>query len=225
MNLLDEENIDFHIEILKRDIEIASSINAQHLVTHFGITTLEIHNDTKKFNKLLKIQQEKYYELGEYAKLNNVIIAVENLFNFFNDKMHVPLPSVVAEQLELINHPNIKATLDFSHAYINSKYYNAKFIEEISKMAQLSKHLHVHDSFGILKEIYTYNTSEQISYGIGDLHLPLGWGDIPFDTIFDKLLFPSGLIMILEIQERFIDYFPDTITKARKLLDKAKINI
>ena len=224
VNLLDEENIDFHIEILKRDIEIASSINAQHLVTHFGITTLEIHNDTKKFNKLLKIQQEKYYELGEYAKLNNVIIAVENLFNFFNKNIYVPLPSFVAEQINIVNHENVKCTLDFSHGYINCNYYKANFFEEISKMSRLSKHLHVHDSFGKLKNIYTYNASEEISYGLGDLHLPIGWGDIPFNNLFDKLEFPRGLVLILEIQERFLEHIPQTIKEARKLFNRARIS-
>ena len=223
VNLLDKENIKSHMEVLKRDIEISSSINAKHLVTHFGITTNKIYNNRNKFKDLLKIQQEAYYKIGDFAKSHDVIITVENLYNFFNDKIYVPLPSVVGKQLDLINHPNIKATLDFSHAYINSNYYRSNFMKEISKMANLSKHLHVHDSFGLLKNIYTYNESEELSYGLGDLHLPLGWGNIPFEKIFDKLIFPKGLIMVLEIQERFIDYIPETIKKARYLFNKAKI--
>ena len=71
--------------------------------------------------------------------------------------------------------------------------------------------------------MYTYNESEEISYGLGDLHLPLGWGDIPFNHIFEKLEFPTGLILILEIQERFIEYFPETIKSARNLINKARI--
>ena len=67
------------------------------------------------------------------------------------------------------------------------------------------------------------NESEELSYGLGDLHLPLGWGNIPFEKISDKLIFPKGLIMVLEIQERFIDYIPETIKKARYLFNKAKI--
>ena len=128
VNLLDKENIKSHMEVLKRDIEISSSINAKHLVTHFGITTNKIYNNRNKFKDLLKIQQEAYYKIGDFAKSHDVIITVENLYNFFNDKIYVPLPSVVGKQLDLINHPNIKATLDFSHAYINSNYYNLLII-------------------------------------------------------------------------------------------------
>ena len=96
-------------------------------------------------------------------------------------------------------------------------------MKEINAMSPISKHLHVHDSFGILNNLWTYNDSEMLSYGIGDLHLPIGWGSIPFDDIFDKLNFPDGLILNLEIQERFIDYIIETIHKARLLLNKAKI--
>ena len=64
-------------------------------------------------------------------------------------------------------------------------------MNEISLMSQISKHLHVHDSFGNLNNMYTYNESEDLSYGFGDLHLPLGWGDIPFDKIFEEVKFPE----------------------------------
>ena len=47
--------------------------------------------------------------------------------------------------------------------------------------------------------------------------------DTSFDELFEKIEFPSGLILILEIQERFIEYFPETILKARDLINKARI--
>ena len=223
VNFMDMENIKFHKEVLMRDIEITSSIGATHLVTHFGITTNENYNNIEKYNYLLEIQRESYNELGDYAKSHNVILAVENLYNFFNNKIHVPLPGIIADELGKINHSNVKATLDFSHAYINCRYYNTNFMNEITKMAPISNHLHVHDSFGILKNMYTYNESEDISYGLGDLHLPIGWGDIPFNEIFNNLTFPKHCMLNLEIQERFIDYFPETIKKARILSDNARI--
>jgi len=223
VNFLDEENIDFHKEVLKRDIEVASEINASHLVTHFGITSINNFNDTNKFNSLLKLQRDTYEEIGDYAKSHNVILTVENLFNFFDEQIHVPLPNIIFDQLKIINHSNVKATLDFSHGYINCEHYKVDFIDQISIMATISKHLHVHDSFGLQKKIWTYNNSEELSYGLGDLHLPIGWGNIPFDRIFEKLEFAKGLILILEIQERFIEYIPETIKKAKILFDKARI--
>ena len=90
-------------------------------------------------------------------------------------------------------------------------------------MSPISKHLHVHDSFGNSKNIWTYNESEELSYGLGDLHLPIGWGSIPFEEIFNVLEFPKGLILNLEIQEKFIEYIPETIKRAKYFLDKVII--
>ena len=222
VNFFDLDNIEYHKEILKRNIEISSAIGALHLVTHFGSTTENIFSNQNKYRDLLKTQREIYGEIGEYAKSHNIIVTVENLFSFYKNH-YAPLPSSVAEEINIINHPNIKGTLDFSHAYLNCNHRQANFMDEIKKMSPISKHLHVHDSFGILNNLWTYNDSEQLSYGIGDLHLPIGWGDIPFDDIFDKLYFPTGLILNLEIQERFIDYFIETIEKARLLLNNAKV--
>ena len=223
VNFLDEENIKLHKEVLKRDIEISSAIEAPHLVTHFGVTNNENFKDNSKFNSLLSMQREAYEELGEFAKSNGVILVVENLFNFMGDNIHVPLPSIVYQELIKINHTNVKGTLDFSHAYINSVYYKSSFFDEVEIMSKISKHLHLHDSFGQLNQMFVYNESEELSYGLGDLHLPLGWGNIPFDDLFEKIEFPRGLILILEIQERFIEYFPETILKARNLINKARI--
>ena len=65
-----------------------------------------------------------------------------------------------------------------------------------------------------------YNESEDISYGLGDLHLPIGWGSIPFEEIFNVLEFPKGLILNLEIQEKFIEYIPETIKRDKYFLFK-----
>ena len=135
VNFFDVENIHYHKEVLKRDIEISSAIGALHLITHFGTTSEEIYKDKKKFDNLLKTQRQAYREMGEYAKDHNIILAVENLFSFFKNH-YAPLPSMVADELNLINHPYIKGTLDFSHAYINCTQSNANFIEEIKKWHQ-----------------------------------------------------------------------------------------
>ena len=222
VNLLDQENFEDHKEVLKRDIEISSSVGALHLVTHFGSTSEEIFRNKKKYEDLLKIQREAYIEMGDYAKSHNVILVVENLFSFFKNH-YAPLPSVIANELININHPNVKATLDFSHAFINCNQLKVDFFDEIKKMSPISKHLHVHDSFGNSKNIWTYNESEELSYGLGDLHLPIGWGSIPFEEIFNVLEFPKGLILNLEIQEKFIEYIPETIKRAKYFLDKVII--
>tara|TARA_Y100000590_G_C15668096_1_gene995246 strand:+ start:967 stop:1851 length:885 start_codon:yes stop_codon:yes gene_type:complete len=219
VNLLDQENFKDHKEVLKRDIEVSGEINATHLVTHFGQTTNKVFENKELYFSHLKKQQECYAEMGEYAEKYNVTLAIENLFPFKLD-YYAPLPSEISNQLNEIDHPNVKCCLDISHAYINCTYRNAHFINEIKTMGPLSEHIHMHDSFGTIEKIWTYVPAEDTSYGQGDLHLPLGWGDIPFDKIFDELNFPKNINLNFELPLRYEKYFKENITKARLLLEK-----
>jgi len=87
-------------------------------------------------------------------------------------------------------------------------------------MGPLSEHIHMHDSFGIIERIWTYIDAENTSYGQGDLHLPLGWGDIPFDKIFDEVQFPKNINLNFELPFRYEKYYKENIVKARRLLEK-----
>ena len=217
VNLMDQENFYSHIEVLKRDIEVSSEINATHLVTHFGHTTNNIYENKQLYLSYLKRQQDGYAEMGEYAKKHNVTLAIENLFPF-GVNYYAPLPSEIGKQIKDINHPNVKCCLDISHGYINCTFRNVHFFDEIKKMAPYSEHMHMHDSFGILKNMRTSEEAEDTSYGIGDLHLPLGWGDIPFEKIFKELKFPNKLTLTFELPERYIKYFIDNIKEAKRLI-------
>ena len=115
--------------------------------------------------------------------------------------------------------------MDISHAYINCTYQNVHFINEIKEIAPLSEHIHMHDSFGIPQEIPLYIEPnslrpETVSYGVGDIHLPLGWGDIPFDKIFNEINLPEDVNLNFEIYPRHHGYFEESIKIAQKLIQK-----
>ena len=217
VNLLDQESFEDHKEVLKRDIEVSGEIQASHLVTHFGQTTNTIYENKDLYNSHLNKQKDCYSELGEFAEKHNVTLAIENLFPF-TKKNYAPLPKEIAEQLKDIDHPRIKCCLDISHAYINCTFRNRHFFEEIKYMAPLSEHIHMHDSFGLIEKIWAYVPAEYTSYGQGDLHLPLGWGDIPFEKIFQEIKFPNKLNLNFELPERYLKYFLENIKEAKKLI-------
>ena len=219
VNLLDSEYFDDHKEILKKDIEVSGAIGATHLVTHFGQTTNTIFDDQATYNDLLTRQNDCYAEMGEFDKRHGVVLAIENIFPF-TVKHYAPMPSEIGAQLKKINHPNIKCCLDISHAYINCTYRNAHFIDEIKHMGPLAEHIHMHDSFGILQQMWTYMESEASSYGFGDLHLPLGWGDIPFAKVFESLEFPENINLNFELPSRYEKYWQQNIIEARQILEK-----
>jgi len=221
VNLMDQEYLNDHIEILKRDIEVSEAINSKILVTHFGYTNIENYKDKERYKRILQNQTEVYFKMAEYAKSHNVILAIENLFPFTHTS-YAPLPSEIAQEIISINHPNAKTTIDFSHAYLNCTHNKVDFIDQIKTMVPLTKHLHIHDSFGILKKMDTYMHSEDVTYGQGDIHLPLGWGDIPFDKIFSTFSFSSDIFLNFELSERYKRYYQSSYESAKKLISLMK---
>jgi len=216
---MDEKYFDDHKEVLKKDIEVSGEIGATHLITHFGYTTISNFDNKSKYEDLLKNQNECYADIADFADKHNVTLAIECLFPF-EDNGYAPLPNEIAFNLNKINHKRIKACLDISHAYINCTYQNSHFINEIKDMAPLSEHVHMHDSFGILQKMRTYIQQEAVSYGLGDIHLPLGWGTIPFEKIFDEINLPKNTNLNFELLPKHHAYFEESIKIARELSQK-----
>ena len=119
----------------------SESINSKILVTHFGYTNIENYKNKEKYKKLLQNQTEIYFKMAEYAKSHGVTLAIENIFPF-TPSSYAPLPSEIAKEILLINHPNAKTTIDFSHAYLNCTQNKVDFIEQIRTMVPITQHLH-----------------------------------------------------------------------------------
>ena len=88
-------------------------------------------------------------------------------------------------------------------------------VEEAKALAPFSKHLHIHDSFGRPKDFWTYSLTEDLAFGAGDLHLPLGWGNLPFDRIAAEAVFPAEVVADIELQARFWSELPETIRQTQ----------
>jgi sugar phosphate isomerase/epimerase len=91
-------------------------------------------------------------------------------------------------------------------------------ISELETMVPFTEHLHIHDSFGKFKTMDTYIFPEDITYGQGDIHLPLGWGDIPFEIIFSTLNIKKDIFFNFELTHRYKKYYSQNIKKAKKLI-------
>ena len=221
VNLLDKDYLEDHLEVLKREIEVCSDLNTNILVTHFGHTSVETSKNKKKYSDLINIQKQKYFEMAEIAKVHGVKLCIENIFPYTNIHF-TALPSEVSDNIREIDHPNARTTIDFSHAYINCILRNKNLISEIETMVPFTEHLHVHDSFGKYKTMYTYIFAEDITYGQGDIHLPLGWGNIPFNEIFSACAFKKDIFFNFELSRRYEKYYSQNVKKAKKLISLVK---
>lgn len=219
INLMEEPHLlALHKDVLKANIEVAQAVGAMHLVIHAGFARpLQQAAIERAYDR----QREALAAIAPLAEAAGVVVCVECIFTYDRERHH-PLPSRLAAELALIDHPFIRATFDFSHGYIHSTLNGADFVAEAQALAPFSKHLHLHDSFGRPKDFWTYTQTEDLAFGAGDLHLPLGWGDIPWKQIAETCTFPKGVVGDIELQQRFWSELPETIRLAKEFTESLR---
>ncbi|WP_454744665.1 TIM barrel protein [Ciceribacter selenitireducens] len=214
-NFMDPATCRYQIDAAKALVEICDRIDARILVQHGGCLRAEQIFDRAAADLR---EREALLELAEFARPYGVRIALENIFTT-EPGQYRQTPAEVAETVKAVNHANVVALIDFSHAYIESTYRGLNFREQIAAMAPVAGHLHLHDSFGRPQGFYKgYHPQENTAMGIGDLHMPLGWGDIDWEDIFGELDFLPGTVAMMEIGARYRAEQPESLERARKLM-------
>lgn len=116
-----------------------------------------------------------------------------------------------------MDHPHVGITLDFGHACGAAAYLRQNYRAALETAAPLVNHLHIYDSVGrpntMPREPYMY----EVIYGMGDLHIPLGWGTMDFETILPELAFPP-CVMMIELKARYVGEIPPCVRRARELV-------
>ena len=213
-NFMDPDTAAYQMAAAKALVEVCDRVDARILVQHGG--ALRADQLVQRAEADLR-EREALTELAEFARPYGVRIALENIFTTELGQYR-QTPAEVAETVKALNHPNVVALIDFSHAYIESTYKGLNFREQIAAMAPVAGHLHVHDSFGRPQGFYKpFHPQENTAMGIGDLHMPLGWGDIDWDSIFGELDFLPGTVMMMEIGPRHRSEQPESLRRARQL--------
>ncbi len=212
-NYMNAATVRRQIATTKAMLEVCDSIGARTLVQHSGFVRSDLPFDLSEANKR---ELDALVEVSELAGKYDVRVALENIFTIHGGEYR-KTPTQVAATIREVGHKNIVGTLDFSHAYIECTYKGLDFMSELRAMAPVAGHLHVHDSFGE-RAGHTpfYFLPEGSSLGLGDLHLPLGWGDIPWDSIFSELSFLPDTVFMMEIGPRFRPEQPDLLVQARR---------
>lgn len=185
--------------VFRAGLEIAAELNAIHFVIHSGIQQGPEPHDLEA---LYARQRDILAEFGDIAQNLGVTIVVENVFPGAA-VCQTALPSRLAQEITAIDHPAVRACLDFSHAMLNSNRHGASFVDEAAALAPLAKQCHIHNSFGQLTFFSTYHRAERLAFGEGDLHMPPGLGNIPWDVLFDRLTFPASAVFILELAPHY----------------------
>jgi sugar phosphate isomerase/epimerase len=202
INFMDEPfRLQRHFDVLKASLDVAAEVSQTNYVIHAGIVPTQ---QAAGIEAAYERQREWLIRGGDYAESVGLTLCVETLFTD-NGNTQTASPKRLAQELSSINHPNVMATIDFSHAYLKLDFdgRRADYISEIAALAPFAKHLHLHDSFGRQDDIWMFTEGERLAYGHGDLHLPVGWGDIPWDEIMKTCVFPRGVVFNIELQQRY----------------------
>ncbi|MCZ4091743.1 TIM barrel protein [Sinorhizobium psoraleae] len=214
-NFMDPVTCRYQIDAAKALVELCDRIDARILVQHGGYLRADQIFDRAAADRR---EREALFELAEFCKPYGVRIAFENIFTT-EPGQYRQTPVELAETVKAVDHPNLVALIDFSHAYIRSTYRGLDFREQLRAMAPVAGHLHVHDSFGRPQGFYkAFHPQESTALGIGDLHMPLGWGDIDWDSIFSELEFLPDTVLMMEIGARYGNEQPDSLARARRLM-------
>ncbi len=208
INLMDHPGrMAMHLDILKASIEITAELGARHMVMHTGICA---NGSRAEIDAAYGRQRAALSEAAGIAAGHGVVVCVETL-PVERAETHTALPSRLAYELAQIGHPNIRCCLDVSHAYINCGFHGRDLLEELTPLAPFAEHLHLHDSFGRPNDVRTVSRAERIAYGLGDLHLPLGWGSIPWEAVFGELDLPKSPVLMLELPPPHADELDNCI--------------
>lgn len=200
VNFMDEANLALHKQVCRAMLELSAAVGASVMVHHPGLVSGRREHELERLHA---IEREALREMGDVAAGLGLRIAVETLFVETADR-YTADPVRLAGELRAVNHPAVVGTLDVSHSYIMTTHRRTSFAAALQAFAPVTGHIHLHDSFGRPATVEGFYTpEEQMAFGAGDLHLPFGWGDIPFETLLPALPVQPGTVLIVELPAHF----------------------
>jgi sugar phosphate isomerase/epimerase len=229
--------------IMAAQIEIAGAVGASCLVYHSGLQALDaVHHGVRR--TLLSEQElvegaqrevKALRALAAQARDAGVLIGMENgdshlwehtimaqfgLLRADLERHHARLmiPPIV-RQLEAIDDPAVGMTLDIAHLHIAAHDMSFDYLEAVEQAAPWVRHLHANDNFGRLDWGFD-SEPDRWPYGEADIHLPPGWGSIPYEEVFARLPAYQG-DLILEIKPGFADYLDECLATTQELVRKS----
>ena len=218
LNLCDVERLDLQKAVFRASLEFTEAIGAEIMVYHGGATNPPNNSDDEgadlSVERLKEVEREALSELASFATTLGIVIGVENV----GSKSYSARIAELVEQVREINQPNVGITLDFGHAYLTARHLGYDFLEAIELAAPFIVHVHVHDNFGRVISLPQDVPYIHIApFGANDMHLPPGWGEIPYREVFLRLKDYAGVVL-LELKPRYSPYFAEALQETRRLL-------
>jgi sugar phosphate isomerase/epimerase len=213
INLMDApDRLELHEKAARACIDVTARLGARIMVLHCGLADGK-HPDA--LEAAYARQRASLARLGDYAAQHGVLICVETIWNF--DGRETALPGRLAAEIRAVDHDAVRATLDYAHSALQCGLKGADLMAEIAEIAPLSHHLHLNDCFGTVSDGPITLPGEALAYGSGDLHLPLGWGNLPWEELLTKPAYPEEVILNDELHPNYWCALGDDVAEMRRL--------
>lgn len=222
LNLMDQRCPDMHRNVLLASLEFTSAIGARCMVYHPGrylpeeqfVAKGPVVLTPEEQQALLHLEAEQLRKAAD--AFPGVAIAMENARPYLHHSpyCYAEIPHVLASQVAQIDRSNVRVNLDFGHLHLSARFYGLDMVAEVQSLAPFIAHCHVHDNFGHSVYASEKIQTHQIPFGRGDSHMPVGWGSIPFSTLFAEFILDYDGLLICELRSR---YFEQTGEVAKNL--------
>ncbi len=214
INLMEpEETVARHVEMARANIAVSADLGAERLVIHSGTCA----DDPATFAEARARQRDLLAGLGDAAARAGVLLCVET--TTVNPGETTTLASELAADIAELGHPSVTGTLDYAHVALECARRGIDHLAEIEAMLPAAPHLHLNDCFSRPSPRGTMMPAEALAYGLGDLHLPIGWGSLPWDAYFSRPGYREGTILNLELNARHWSALPESIAAMRRFAD------
>lgn len=209
LDLRDRRNREVQLDLARATLRFSREVGARVLVIHFEQRSDDREDEAAFTDAILRLSDEA----------GGVLLGIENI--------EVERVEPVVERVREISRPNVIMTLDVGHAALAAAQFRFDLLEAMRAALPVVGHLHMNDNFGrydpLRPENFTlYRTqtpADTFPLGKGDLHLPVGWGALPLDRVFDTLRGYRGTV----IHEYRHHLFPASVeadyARARALAD------
>lgn len=188
LDLRDTEERAWQRDLLHATIRLAGTIGASRLVVHYEAESGVPATERQMMELLL--------EAAVLAQEEGVVLCIENI--------EIERVEPVIECVRALDHPNVKMTLDVGHAWLAAGHFGFDFFDALRLALPYAGHLHVSDNFGRFEtmRLIDYDRYRAIPYkkllmlGKGDLHLPVGFGSIPYHEVFRSIQGYDGTVVM-----------------------------
>jgi sugar phosphate isomerase/epimerase len=213
-NLFEPEDRAAHERLLRASLEVAGELGVETVVFHPGFRPEPPYGLTTAMLDLMRRERETLRGLAEEAHVRGTKIALETWFSRgVPGYSYANWPDQLAGQVEQIGHPALGVCVDFGHLAMSAHWYGFDYLAGVRRLAPLTTHFHLQDLTGIPE-----HASASSTLGRGDLHLPPGWGTLPFDDVFSQVDFPREPVFNVEIWgTRFLPYRDSILVEMRRL--------